>query len=48
VITAYELHPTTVADLLAAAGFVDVEIDVRPPPDGGRPLGHATVLARWR
>jgi ubiquinone/menaquinone biosynthesis C-methylase UbiE len=48
VITAYELHPTTVADLLAAAGFVDVEIDVRPPPDGGRPLDHATVLARWR
>ncbi len=46
VVTAYELFPATVAEQLRAVGFVDVEIGVLPPPDGGRPLDQGTVLAR--
>ncbi|MEZ5343345.1 MAG: class I SAM-dependent methyltransferase [Acidimicrobiales bacterium] len=46
VVTAYELFPETVARHLHDAGFVDVEIGVQPPPDGGRPFNQGTVLAR--
>lgn len=46
VVTAYELFPATIARQLQDAGFADVEIGVRPPPEGGRPLDQGTVLAR--
>ncbi len=46
VTTAYELFPATIGKQLVGAGFVDVEVDVRPPPDGARPLDQATVSAR--
>ncbi len=46
VATAFELFPATIEQRLRGAGFVDVEVDVGPPPDGARPLDHANVLAR--
>lgn len=46
VATAYELFPATVAHQLQDAGFSEVEVDIRPPVEGGRPLNHATILAR--
>jgi hypothetical protein len=46
VVTAYELFPATIAGLLQDAGFTDVEFGIRPPPDGARPIGHGTTLAR--
>ncbi|MEP1123488.1 MAG: class I SAM-dependent methyltransferase [Ilumatobacter sp.] len=45
VTTAFELFPPTVVAHLHDVGFVGAEVDVRPPPDGARPLDHATVLA---
>jgi len=45
VTTAYELFPATIAAHLREAGFTDVEIGTRPPPDGGRPFDQATILA---
>jgi hypothetical protein len=44
VVTAYELFPATIARELQDAGFADVEVGVRPPPEGGRPLDQGTVL----
>ena len=46
VVTAYELFPATIAQLLQKAGFVGIETEANPIPDGGRPLDHATLLAR--
>ncbi len=46
VVTAYELFPATVAEQIQGAGFVDVEVGIRPPPVGGRPFDQGTVLAR--
>lgn len=45
VATAYALYPATIASELATAGFVDIEIDTRPPPKDGRPFDQGTVLA---
>lgn len=45
VATAYELFPGTVARQLQDAGFVDIEIGIRPTPDDVRPFDQATVLA---
>lgn len=45
VVTAYELFPATIARQLKHAGFTDVEIGTRPPPEGGRPFDQGTVLA---
>jgi ubiquinone/menaquinone biosynthesis C-methylase UbiE len=45
VATAYALFPATIAGGLLDAGFVEIEIGVRPPPDGGRPFDQGTVLA---
>lgn len=45
VATAYELFPGTIAHQLQDAGFVDIEVDTRPTPDGVRPFDQATVLA---
>ncbi|MEM7325822.1 MAG: class I SAM-dependent methyltransferase [Actinomycetota bacterium] len=45
VITAYELFPDTVADLLRGAGFRTVRVEASPIPEGGRPFDHTTVLA---
>ena len=46
VVTAYELFPAEVARLIQGAGFTDVEVEAIPIPKGGRPLDHATILAR--
>lgn len=46
VVTAYELFPATIAQQLRDARFTDVEIGIRPPPEGGRPFDQGTVLAR--
>jgi SAM-dependent methyltransferase len=46
VVTAHELFPATIAQQLQDAGFTDVEIGIRPPPEGGRPFDQGTVLAR--
>lgn len=46
VVTAYELFPATVAQLLGDTGFVDVAVEATPIPAGGRPLDHVTLLAR--
>ncbi len=46
VVTAYELFPATIAQQLQDAGFTDVEIGTRPPPEGTRPFNQGTVLAR--
>lgn len=46
VVTAYALFPATIAQQLEDAGFTDVEIAVRNPLDGERPLEHGTVLAQ--
>lgn len=46
VVTAYALHPQTVAERFEDAGFVDTKIGTRPPPEGGRPFDQATVLTR--
>ena len=45
VTTAYALFPATVAEKLRDAGFTEIEIDTRPPVEGGRPFDQATVLA---
>ncbi len=45
VVTAYALHPATVAAQMERAGFVDVEIGVLPSPEGGRPFDQGTILA---
>ncbi len=42
---AYALFPATVAQKLRDAAFINIEIDTRPPPEGGRPFDQATVLA---
>lgn len=46
VATAYALWPASVGSLLEAAGYVDVEIETNPIPEGGRPFDHTTILAR--
>ncbi len=46
VVTAYELFPATLAQQLHDAGFADLEVGVRPPPEGGRPFDQGTILAR--
>ena len=46
VVTAYALDPATIADLLRSAGFLDVQVDAAPLPEGARRFDHATVLAR--
>ena len=46
VVTAHELFPASVADVMRTAGFGDIEIGVCDPPRGGRPFDQATVLAR--
>lgn len=46
VATAYELFPATVAQQMRDAGFIDVEIETNPIPEGGRPFDHATLLVR--
>lgn len=46
VTTAYELFPTVVAEQLDRVGFTDIETHTLPPPEDGRPLDQATVLAR--
>lgn len=46
VVAAHELDPATVAAQLGAAGFVDIEVGVLPPPEDGRPFDQATILAR--
>lgn len=46
VVTAYELFPATIAQQMQEAGFIDVEIGVLPPPEGGRPFDQGTVLAQ--
>lgn len=46
VTTAYALFPSTIAAELQTAGFDEIEIGMRGPLDGERPLGHATVFAR--
>ena len=48
VVTAYELFPPTMVRLLQDAGFTHVQFGVCDPPDGARPLDHATVFARKR
>lgn len=45
VVTAYELFPAKIAQQLRDAGFIDVEIGVLDPPEGGRPFDQGTVLA---
>ena len=45
VITAYQMFPATVAEKLVASGFGPVQIHVRGPREGQRPLDHATLLA---
>lgn len=45
VVTAYGLYPATIAQQLRDAGFTDVQVDVRDPPEGGRPFNQATLLA---
>lgn len=46
VFTAHELFPATVERQLQNVGFVDIEVEATPIPEGGRPFDHATVLAR--
>ncbi len=46
VVTAYALFPATIAQQLQDAGFTDIEIGVKDPPEGGRPFDQATVLAQ--
>ena len=46
VVTAYALFPATIAQQLRNAGFTELEVDICDPPAGGRPLDHATILAR--
>ncbi|MGI9602251.1 MAG: class I SAM-dependent methyltransferase [Acidimicrobiales bacterium] len=46
VVTAYQLHPDKIAGQLQDAGFGGVEIGMRSPLEGERPLDHGTVLAR--
>ena len=46
VVTAYALHPGTIAGQLEDAGFTDMEVSIRSPLDGERALDHGTVLAR--
>ncbi len=46
VITAYELFPATVRQQLHDAGFVGIEVEATPIPEGGRPFDHVTILAR--
>jgi SAM-dependent methyltransferase len=45
VVTAYELCPASVARQLGDAGFIDIDVIVREPRDGERPLQHATIHA---
>lgn len=46
VVTAYEFFPATIAQQLHDAGFTDVQIGIRDPPEGGRPFDQGTVLGR--
>ena len=46
VATVYELFPGTIPRQLQDAGFADIEIGIRPSPDGVRPFDQGTVLAR--
>lgn len=45
VVTAYELFPATIAGQLRDAGFINIDIGVRNPPEGGRLFSQGTVLA---
>ncbi len=45
VVTAYALFPATIAQELRDAGFTQIEVGVVPPPEGGRPLDQATLMA---
>lgn len=45
VVTAYELWPATVGEQLRESGFVEIEIETSPIPEGGRPFDHTTILA---
>ena len=46
VTTAYALFPPTVERQLTDAGFTDLDVTVRTPRPGARPLDHATISAR--
>ena len=46
VTTAYELWPTTIADLLRQIGFTAIEVGTVPPEPGARPFNRGTLLAR--
>ena len=45
IVTAYALWRETVAQLLLDAGFVDVDIESIPMPEGGRPFDDVTLIA---
>lgn len=46
VVTAYELFPAAISELVQGAGFTEVELEATPIPEGGRPFDHVTILAR--
>ena len=46
VVTAYELFPATIAKALQQVGFDRIDIGTHGPPEGARPIDHATILAR--
>ena len=46
VVTAYELYPPTISEELHRNGFVEVDVVLRRPQAGERPLDHALLLAR--
>jgi SAM-dependent methyltransferase len=46
VVTAYELFPAALAQELSGVGFDRIEVGLRGPLPGERPLDHGTILAR--
>lgn len=44
VATAYELFPDTIVNEMRAAGFDNFKVAIQGPPEGQRPLDHATIL----
>ncbi len=46
VVTAYELFPETLGEAMQLAGFDRIEVGTHGPPEGTRPIDHATILAR--
>lgn len=46
IVTAYELFPPTIELQLRDAGFTDMDVGIRSPLPGARPLDHGTILAR--